>query len=60
MKFKCLNCRMTFRTKGFSEDGEVTRCWCGIRFEHFQRKSDNVIILCADSNDRRTSERVSA
>ncbi len=60
MKHNCLNCRMTFRTDGFSEDGEITRCHCGIRFEHYQQKSDNRIILRADSNDRRTSERIAA
>lgn len=56
--FRCLNCRMTFRTDEYAEDGETTRCQCGIRFGHFQRKSDATVILRADLNDRRTIERI--
>lgn len=59
MKHKCHNCCMTFRTDGFKDDDpNITRCMCGIRFTHYQRKADNLIVVVADANDRRTSERI--
>lgn len=59
MKYKCHNCYMVFRINGFDDNStSITRCDCGIRFEHYQQSSSNQIVCRADTADLRTRERI--